>query len=57
MSPSVQGALVLVTTVGVLMTGAPVAFALGAVGLGFLVLFQGTRLAESCGGNALFGPE
>ncbi len=41
MSPSVQGALVLVTTVGVLMTGAPVAFALGAVGLGFLVLFQG----------------
>jgi len=41
MSPSVQGGLVLVATVAVLMTGAPVAFGLGAVGLAFLVLFQG----------------
>jgi len=41
MSPSVQGILVLVTTVVVLLTGAPVAFALGAVGVAFLVLFQG----------------
>lgn len=42
MSPSVQGVLVLVTTVLVLLSGAPVAFALGAVGVAFLVLFQGT---------------
>src|SRR6058998_2710598 len=41
MSPSAQGVLVLVTTVLVLLTGAPVAFALGAVGVAFLVLFQG----------------
>jgi tripartite ATP-independent transporter DctM subunit len=41
MSPTVQGILVLVVTVLVFMTGAPVAFGLGAVGVGFLVLFQG----------------
>jgi C4-dicarboxylate transporter, DctM subunit len=41
MSPSAQGALVLITTVLVLLTGAPVAFALGAIGIAFLVLFQG----------------
>ncbi len=41
MSPGVQGILVLVVTVMVFLTGAPVAFALGAVGLGFLVVFQG----------------
>ncbi len=42
MSPSVQGVLVLVVTVLVLLSGAPVAFGLGAVGVAFLVLFQGT---------------
>ena len=41
MSPSTQGVIVLITTVLVLLTGAPVAFALGAVGVTFLVLFQG----------------
>ncbi|HYY82937.1 MAG TPA: TRAP transporter large permease, partial [Beijerinckiaceae bacterium] len=41
MSPAAQGGLVLVVTVLAFMTGAPVAFALGAVGIGFLVLFQG----------------
>ena len=41
MSPAAQGVLVLVTTVLVLLTGAPVAFGLGAVGVAFLVLFQG----------------
>ena len=41
MSPTSQGILVLVTTVAVLLTGAPVAFALGAVGVVFLVIFQG----------------
>ena len=41
MSPSAQGIIVLITTVLVLLTGAPVAFALGAVGVAFLVLFQG----------------
>ena len=40
MSPSTQGIIVLVTTVLVLLTGAPVAFALGAVGVVFLALFQ-----------------
>src|SRR5881409_1108245 len=41
MSPAAQGVLVLVTTVLVLLTGAPVSFGLGAVGVAFLVLFQG----------------
>ena len=41
MNPTSQGVLVLVATILVFMTGAPVAFGLGAVGLGFLVLFQG----------------
>ena len=41
MSPTIQGLLVLVCTIVVFMTGAPVAFGLGAVGLVFLVLFQG----------------
>ena len=41
MSPAVQGTLVLVATVLVFLTGAPVAFALGAVALVFLVAFQG----------------
>jgi tripartite ATP-independent transporter DctM subunit len=41
MSPALQGTIVLVTTVLVLLTGAPVAFALGAIGIVFLVVFQG----------------
>jgi len=41
MSPATQGVLVLIVTIAVFLTGAPVAFALGAVGIGFLVLFQG----------------
>ena len=41
MSPAAQGVLVLVVTLLVLLTGAPVAFGLGAVGVAFLVLFQG----------------
>jgi len=41
MSPATQGVLVLIVTISVFLTGAPVAFALGAVGIGFLVLFQG----------------
>ena len=41
MSPAAQGVLVLVTTMLVLLTGAPVAFGLGAIGIAFLVLFQG----------------
>src|SRR6266496_2927994 len=41
MSPSAQGVLVLVTTVLVLLSGAPVAFGLGAIAISFLVLFQG----------------
>ena len=41
MSPTTQGAIVLVVTVLVFMTGAPVAFALGAIGIAFLVIFQG----------------
>ena len=44
MSPAAQGVLVLVTTVLVLLTGAPVAFGLGAVGVAFLVLFQDRSL-------------
>jgi C4-dicarboxylate transporter DctM subunit len=41
MSPAVQGTIVLLATILVLLTGAPVAFALGAIGIAFLVLFQG----------------
>jgi len=41
MSPAVQGTIVLVATVLVLVTGAPVAFSLGFIGLAFLALFQG----------------
>src|SRR5213083_1084456 len=41
MSPTSQGAIVLIVTLLVLLSGAPVAFALGAVGVAFLVLFQG----------------
>jgi tripartite ATP-independent transporter DctM subunit len=41
MSPTAQGVIVLVTTILVFLTGAPVAFALGAIGVVFLVLFQG----------------
>ena len=41
MSPTTQGAIVLIATILVFMTGAPVAFALGAIGIAFLVIFQG----------------
>jgi tripartite ATP-independent transporter DctM subunit len=42
MSPEIQGLIVLVATIVLLMTGAPVAFTLGAVGIAGLILFQGT---------------
>jgi len=41
MNPATQGLIVVVATILVFMTGAPIAFGLGAVGLFFLVLFQG----------------
>jgi C4-dicarboxylate transporter DctM subunit len=41
MNPATQGTIVLIATILVLLTGAPVAFALGAIGIVFLVLFQG----------------
>ena len=41
MSPTTQGAIVLVVTVLTLLTGIPVAFGLGAIAIVFLVLFQG----------------
>lgn len=41
MSPATQGILVFIVTIAVFLTGAPVAFALGAVGIAFLVIFQG----------------
>jgi C4-dicarboxylate transporter DctM subunit len=40
-SPTQQGALVLIVTLAVLLSGAPVAFGLGAVSLVFLLIFQG----------------
>src|SRR5215204_2831142 len=42
MSITTQGILVLIVTLVVLLSGAPVAFALGAISIGFLILFQGT---------------
>src|SRR5256885_12061992 len=41
MSPTTQGAIVLLTTLVVLLSGAPVAFGLGALSVSFLVIFQG----------------
>src|SRR6266540_6613397 len=41
MSPTTQGAIVLITTLVILLSGAPVAFGLGAIALSFLVIFQG----------------
>ena len=41
MNPATQGLIVIVVTILVFMTGAPIAFGLGAVGVVFLVLFQG----------------
>ena len=41
MSPLVLGLLVAVVTILVLMSGAPVAFSLGVVALGFLLVFDG----------------
>src|SRR4051794_35440266 len=41
MSPTHQGLLVLLVTLGMLLSGVPVAFGLGALSLAFLVLFQG----------------
>jgi tripartite ATP-independent transporter DctM subunit len=41
MSPAVQGGMVLVITLAVLLSGAPVAFGLGAVAVLFIAIFQG----------------
>ncbi len=41
MTPTTQGAIVLVTTLAILLSGAPVAFGLGAVAIFFLLVFQG----------------
>jgi tripartite ATP-independent transporter DctM subunit len=41
MSPTTQGTIVLLVTLAVLLSGAPVAFGLGAISIVFLVLFQG----------------
>ena len=41
MTPTMQGAIVLVVTLAMLLSGAPVAFGLGAISILFVVLFQG----------------
>ena len=41
MSPTTQGVIVLVITLAVLLSGAPVAFGLGAISIAFILLFQG----------------
>ncbi len=41
MSPTVEGAIVLVVTLLVLVSGVPVAFGLGAISISFLLVFQG----------------
>jgi tripartite ATP-independent transporter DctM subunit len=40
-SPTTQGAIVLIATLAILLSGAPVAFGLGALSVLFLILFQG----------------
>jgi tripartite ATP-independent transporter DctM subunit len=42
-SPLVIGVLICLATLAVLATGVPIAFGLGAVALGFLFVFEGTR--------------
>src|SRR5690606_20227149 len=41
MSPTTAGAIVLVVTLLVLLSGAPVAFGLGAIALAFIAIFEG----------------
>src|SRR5512132_1081692 len=41
MTPTTQGLIVLVVTLAVLLSGAPVAFGLGAIAIVFLLVFQG----------------
>jgi C4-dicarboxylate transporter, DctM subunit len=41
MSPTTQGLIVLLVTLGMLLSGAPVAFGLGAISMVFIVIFQG----------------
>src|SRR4029078_1065370 len=41
MAPTQQGLLVLVVTLVMLLSGAPVAFGLGAISIVFIVIFQG----------------
>ncbi len=41
MSPTTQGLIVLLVTLVVLLSGAPVAFGLGAISIVFIVIFQG----------------
>ena len=41
MTPGTQGALVLLATLAVLLSGAPVAFGLGAISIAFIMVFQG----------------
>ena len=41
MSPGTQGSLVLLVTLVVLLSGAPVAFGLGAISIAFVLFFQG----------------
>jgi C4-dicarboxylate transporter, DctM subunit len=41
MSPTTQGAIVLLVTLAVLLSGMPVAFGLGALSIAFLIIFQG----------------
>lgn len=41
MTPTTQGLIVLLVTLAVLLSGAPVAFGLGAISIAFIVIFQG----------------
>ncbi len=41
MSPTTEGLLVLVVTLVMLLSGAPVAFGLGAISIIFIAIFQG----------------
>ncbi|HSC99142.1 MAG TPA: TRAP transporter large permease [Casimicrobiaceae bacterium] len=41
MSPTTQGVMVLVVTLATLLSGAPVAFGLGAISIAFVLIFQG----------------
>ena len=56
MSPTAQGSIVLIVTLVVLLSGAPVAFGLGAIAVVVPGDLSGSRFAQGGGGDLLHRP-